>query len=228
MKLKCLIADDEQLARELIKSYVDKIDELELIAVCKNGMDVRNVLNQNEIDLMFLDIQMPDLTGVELLKSLNKKPLTIFTTAYQEHAIEGYQLNVADYLLKPINFSRFLEAVDRAKLLYYPKEGASEVEKDYIILKADHKIHKIRFEDITHVEGLREYVTFYTVNSKVIVLKSLKKLEEELPSSFLRVHKSFIVNTTKLDSVYASELSLGELKIPVGKSYKESVLRLFK
>ena len=228
MKLKCLIADDEQLARELIKSYVDKIDELELISVCKNGMEVRNVLNEKEIDLMFLDVQMPDLTGVELLKSLTKKPSTILTTAYQEHAIEGYQLNVADYLLKPISFSRFLEAVERAKSLFNSKEKTSNYDKDYIILKADHKIHKIKYKDITHVEGLREYVTFHTENSKVIVLKSLKKLEEELPNEFMRVHKSFIVNTSKLDSVYASELSLGKLKIPIGKRYKERVLGLFK
>ena len=230
MKLKVVIVDDEQLARQLLKDYVARIPGLELVGECKNALETLKMVQDNEVDLLLLDIQMPDLTGIDLLKVIKHKPSVIFTTAYQEFAIEGYELDVVDYLLKPIAFERFVQAVNKVNTLQNIR-STNETLPDsskYITLKADHRIYKVLLDDISHIEGLREYVTFHTRDKKIIVLESLKKLEEQLPpSQFKRVHKSFIVNTTRIDTLYGNQLELGELKIPIGQSYKEEVLKLF-
>ena len=191
------------------------------------------VLQENEIDLMFLDIQMPDLTGVEFLKTLKSKPVVIFTTAYQEYALEGYELDVIDYMLKPISFERFVQGVNKAmdfiklknKQIQIPSSTPQEkIPKDFINLKADYKIYKVKHYDILFVEGLKEYVTFYTKAKKYVVLESLKKLEIILPSKkFKRVHKSYIINTEKIDSLYGNTIEIGEHEIPIGKSYANEV-----
>ena len=235
MIIKCLIVDDEQLARKLLEGYVDKIPNLENIKSCKSSLEAINYLQTENIDLMFLDIQMPDLTGIEFLKTLKTKPVVIFTTAYKEYALEGYELDVIDYMLKPISFERFLQGVNKAHeqlvlrkaaltnqstISNYPKTEA----KDYIQLNADHKIHKIRFKEILYIEGLKEYVTFYTTDKKIIVLKSLKELENTLPENqFLRVHKSYIVNKEKAKTLYGNQLEIEDKKIPIGKMYAKQV-----
>ena len=234
MKINCIIVDDELYARKLLAGYVEKIPGLELKSQCKNSMEAMQALNNDKIDLMFLDIQMPDLTGVEFLKTLPRKPVVIFTTAYHDYALEGYELDVIDYMLKPISFERFLKGVNKAFDFINIKKNRFEIhiteksttEKDYINLKADYKIYKVKLNDILYIEGLREYVTFRTKERKYIVLESLKHLEEILPSSkFMRVHKSYIINSEKVNSLYGNIIEIGEQEIPIGKSYAEEVKR---
>jgi len=235
MKINCIIVDDEQLARQLIKRYVDKLPHLEVVAICKNSMEAMNELRTKKVDLMFLDIQMPDLTGVEFLKSINQKPAVIFTTAYKEYALEGYELDIVDYLLKPISFERFTKGVNKAIDLIQSKNTNNEAntlinspEKDYINIKADHKIYKVKFSDLKYIEGLGEYVTYHTSTKKIVSLASLKQLETTLPSNiFLRVHKSYIINLNFVSSLYGNRLELAEEKIPIGRSFREKVKSVF-
>ena len=239
MKVKCLIVDDEQYARKLLEGYVNKIPDLELAGHCKNSMEAMQALNREQIDLMFLDIQMPDLSGVDFLKTLTYRPVVIFTTAYQQYALEGYQLDVIDYMLKPIAFDRFMKGVNKAiDHIRLKKEGgratAMQEQKNddpagTINIKADYKIYKLRHDNILFIEGLKEYVTFYTPERKYIVLESLKRLEQVLPEYFLRVHKSYIINTKKAESLSGNMIGIGEHEIPIGKSFTEHVKsRLFK
>ncbi|MGB0521372.1 MAG: LytR/AlgR family response regulator transcription factor [Flammeovirgaceae bacterium] len=239
----CIVVDDEQLARALLESYIAKIPQLELVGLYKSPLEAMPMLQSGNVDLMFLDIQMPDLTGVELLKSLSDLPLTIFTTAYAEYALEGYSLGVVDYLLKPFSFGRFLQAANKAlQQLKLEQGNHQEVaqaspndpiashqtpEKDYLVVKADHKLHKLLFNDILYVEGLREYVAYYREADRIIALQSLKKLEELLPQhQFIRAHKSYIVAIEKVKSLDGNQLEMQNGKlIPIGKSYREEVLK---
>lgn len=238
MKIKCIIVDDEQPARDLLESYVEKFPGLELVAKCKSPLEAISIIQDKPIDLMFLDIQMPELKGTEMLQSIKSKPVVIFTTAYQEYALEGYELDVIDYMLKPISFDRFIKgvtkAVDQIRLIkqqaqpsqQYPEENH---EKEYITVKADHKIHKLNYDDIIYIEGLKEYVSFYTKDKKRIVYESLKNLEEILPAKlFMRIHKSYIVNTSKVTSLYGNQLEIKGKYLPIGQMYKSKVVeRLF-
>ncbi len=235
MKIKCLIVDDEQYARKLLEDYVKRIPDLELAGQCRNSMEAMQKMNQQHIDLLFLDIQMPDLTGIDFLRTLSSKPLVILTTAYQEYALDGYELDVTDYMLKPISFERFLKGVNRAieqiLLKRQAESGAPPVQHGeapgpggYINIKADHKIYKMPHERILFIEGLKEYVIFHTAGRKYIVLESLKRLEQVLPAGqFLRVHKSFIVNIHRIDSLYGNLIEIGEHQVPIGKSFAEQV-----
>ena len=234
MKIKCLIVDDEQHARRLLADYLSKMPEMELARECKNAMEAIQILREGNIDLMLLDIQMPDLTGVELLRSLSKKPVVIFTTAYKEYALEGYELDVVDYMLKPIAFERFVQGINKAARFIQLKKSNKDPDTvvanlstpspEIINLKADYKIYRVRVDDILYIEGLKEYVTFYTTSRKYIVLESLKRLEETLPQEkFKRVHKSYIVNVHMIDALYGNMLEIGKTEIPIGKSYADSV-----
>lgn len=222
MKYKCLIIDDEQLARELIEMYCKKTPQLELVGLCKNTQEAIEIMNSTEIDILFLDIQLPDINGIEFAKTLIDSPYIIFTTAYNNFAIDGFELNAVDYLLKPFAYTRFLKAIQKISL-----RSEKKLLPNYIHIKADHKIHRLQFDDIQYIEGLREYVTFYTNGKQIITLESLKRLENTLPSSFIRVHKSYIVNNKFINSVCGSQLEVGKAKIPVGKSYKKEVSELF-
>ncbi len=232
MKIRCLIVDDEQLARELLEEYVGKLPNLEIVNKCKNSMEAIECLQEQQIDLMFLDIQMPDLTGVELLKTVNHQPMVIFTTAYSEYAIEGYQLDVVDYLLKPFSFERFVQATNKVMdLLRLKKKGVSQSGQlpdrdNFITVKGDRKIYKIRLKDILYIEGLKEYVSYYTATERIIILQSLKSLEESLPANqFIRIHKSYIVLVNRIRRVESNQILLGDQKLPLGKSYKENVMK---
>ncbi|MBI9034305.1 MAG: response regulator transcription factor [Bacteroidales bacterium] len=235
MSIKCLIIDDEQPARELLENYVGRIALLELVGCFKNPLEALIIMQSQIIDLVFLDIQMPELTGIEFLNSIPNKPQVIFTTAYQQYAIEGYELNVIDYLLKPIAFERFLKGVNKATQqisLLRKTETLTSLHHDpidktpeHIIIKADHRIYKVHHQDILYIEGLKEYVAFHTNTQKIVAYKSLKSLEEELPRTFLRIHKSFIVNTEKVKSLYGNQLEIDDKMIPIGMSYKEKVVK---
>ncbi len=231
MSIRCMIVDDEQLARTLMEEYVKKLPQLELAAVCKNPLEAMAVLQSEDIELMFLDIQMPELTGVEFLKSMRVKPAVIFTTAYSEYALEGYQLDVIDYLVKPFSFERFVQAVDKASELIRLKnldkpEPPAQVKDDFIVVHADHKIYKIKLGDIKYIEGLKEYVSYFTENKRIIALESLKRLEEILPADkFMRVHRSYIVPIDRIKTMEGNQLEIGGKMIPVGRSYREEVLK---
>ncbi|MCC5929896.1 MAG: response regulator transcription factor [Cyclobacteriaceae bacterium] len=230
-KIKCLVVDDEQLARTLLENFISKIPDLVLVAKCKNAIEATTIIQQGEIDLLFLDIQMPDLTGVDLLKSLRQKPLVIFTTAYAQYAVEGFELDAIDYLLKPFSFDRFVQAVNKAteylqlKSAYNGKVATAEF--NYLVVNADHRLYKIPYDDIEYIEGLREYVSIYTPEKRIIALLSLKSLEEQLPSDqFIRVHKSYIVPLLKIKAMEGNQVEIGKKMIPVGRSYRETVLKI--
>ncbi len=229
-KYTCLIVDDEQPARHLMQEYVKKVPALELIGMCKNPMEAMEILRAEQIDIMFLDIQMPELTGVEFLKILQNKPAVIFTTAYSEYALEGYQLDVIDYLVKPFPFERFLKAVNKAMEYVDLRRGdgmrQGERERDYVILHADHKIYKVHLDDILYIEGLKEYVSYFTKEKRIIVLQSLKSIEDSLPGDkFIRVHRSYIVPIRRIKNLYGNQVQIGDKMIPVGRSYKDEVMR---
>ncbi len=230
MKINCLIVDDEQLARRLLESYVVKIPYMELVKSCKSALEAIEFLQKGNIDLMFLDIHMPDLSGIEFLQTLENKPLVIFTTAYKEFALDGYELDVIDYMLKPISFERFLQgsnkALEQIKLIKAAKNKETP-SKDFINLKSNHKVYKVKYNDIYYIEGLKEYVTFYTKDKKIVVLESLKKLEKTLPQElFLRIHKSYIINIQMIDSMYGNQLEVNGNYLPVGKMYLDKVKRM--
>jgi two-component system, LytTR family, response regulator len=228
LNINCLIVDDEPLARNLLTDYVRKVPYLNLIKACSGPLEAMEELRKNPVDLLFLDVQMPEITGISFLKSLQKKPLIILTTAYSQYALEGYELDVLDYLLKPITLERFLRAVDKVnqRLSTVPvvaKQEAEAPNNAYIFVKDGTKLVKVRFEDILYVEGLKDYVTIHTRQQKVISLQRMKVLEEQLPvDRFIRIHNSFIIALDAIDAVHKDRVQIGENFIPVGDTYKKS------
>lgn len=215
--IKCIVIDDEELARTLIKSYIDKVDFLELVADFENPIDAMQVLKDSDIDILFLDIQMPELKGTDFAKMIDSKSKVIFTTAYSEYALDGFELNALDYLLKPIGFERFLQAVNK-----YNTEV--EVIDESITVKSGYDLHKLKYDDILYVESDSEYVNFYTSDKKIMSHQSLKSLEKILPASiFMRVHRSYIVNNQKVSALKGRDLLIADVKIPVSDSYFEAV-----
>ena len=237
--MKCAIVDDEALARKLLTNYVEKIPELELVAACSNAIAAQSLLQKQEVDLLFLDIQMPDLTGVELLKAVKQAPLTIFTTAYAEYAVEGYSLDVIDYLLKPISFDRFFQAVNKAIDYHQRYPALADAKEDkavappvlstdatYFFVKSDYKIIKINFSDVLFIEGMREYVRIHTVDQKIMTLLSMHKLEEILPATiFARIHRSHMLNISKISEIQGNTVYIGDVQLPISKGYKEAFLK---
>jgi len=227
--IKTLIVDDEPLALDIIESYIEKIPDLELVARCDNAIDANEILQKEHVDLLILDIQMPQMTGIELVKSLRSKPKVIFTTAYSEYAVEGFELDAVDYLLKPVAFDRFMKAVNKVK------DGTDRstvaADDDFFFVKADKKLMKIHFNEILYIEGLKDYVIIKKEAGRVIALQTMKSLEAKLPSNiFMRVHRSYIVNIAKIKAVVGNSLELienGKTKdIPIGKNYKEDLIAI--
>ena len=217
--IKCIIIDDEELARTLLKSYIDKVDFLELVDDFENPIEAMQVLKENAIDLVFLDIQMPELKGTDFAKMIDPKTKVIFTTAYSEYALEGFELNALDYLLKPITFERFLTAVNKVKV-----EADSIQLDDTITVKSGYDLFKVKFEDILYIESDSEYVNFYTSGKKIMSHQSLKSLENSLPKFlFMRVHRSYIVNKIKVTGLKGRDLIIADTLIPVSDSYFSDV-----
>jgi len=216
-RTKCLIIDDEELARGLLKTYVEKVDFLELTGSFESPLEALQILKNEAIDLIFLDIQMPDLKGTDFARLVDPKTKIIFTTAYAEYALDGFELNALDYLLKPITFERFLTAVNKLE------SNSSTESQTTITVKSGYDLHKISLEEITHIESDSEYVIFYTGNKKVMSNQSLKSLVRTLPKNFMRVHRSFIVNKNKVTGLKSRDLLLSEIRIPVSDSYFDLV-----
>lgn len=227
----CLIVEDEPLARNLITDYVKKVSYLHLIKACSNPLEALEVLRNNPVDILFLDIQMPEITGITLLKVLQKKPMVILTTAYSEYALESYELDVVDYLLKPITFDRFLKAVDKAsqRLTTQSAPGVTvervtaEAQPSFVFVKDGTKLVKVNFDDILYVEGLKDYVTIHTKQQKVVSLQRLKSLEMQLPADrFIRIHHSYIIALKAVDVIHKSEVQIGTAMIPISDSYRKT------
>lgn len=228
MKINCVIVEDEPLARNLMIDYVSKVPSLHLVEACSSPLTVMEVLRNNSVDLLFLDVQMPELTGISLLKALKKRPLVILTTAYSEYALEGYELDVADYLLKPITFERFLRAVEKAterlekNFVQTSAKPVQESSQPFVFVKDGTKLVKINLEEILYVEGLKDYVTIHTPTQKIISLQRLKVLEDQLPpEKFIRVHNSFIVALKAIDVIHKGDIQIGNVMIPIGETYKK-------
>ena len=228
MNMRCIIVEDEQPARVLMEDFISKVGFLELLASFKNPLKAMTFLQSEQVDLVFLDIQMPDITGIEFLKSLELKPQVIFTTAYSEFALDGFELSATDYLLKPFSFNRFLQAANKAAHNHQLLQGANLNEPpESLTIYADHKIYKLKLADLCYIEGLKEYVSYYTGDGqRIIALKALKDIEEELrPFGFIRVHRSYIVAIDKIETMEGNQLKIGQKYIPVGRSYKEEVMK---
>ncbi|HEU5292740.1 MAG TPA: LytTR family DNA-binding domain-containing protein [Cyclobacteriaceae bacterium] len=227
MKLNCVIVEDEPLARNLMVEYVRKVPALNLIEACSSPLAAIEVLRKNSVDLLFLDVQMPELTGISLLKVLQKRPLVVLTTAYSEYALEGYELDVADYLLKPVTFERFLRAVDKVTQRLEGKQPLEKVAVDtgnqFMFVKDGTKLVKVQLGDILYIEGLKDYVTIHTKQQKITSLQRMKALEEQLPSDqFIRIHNSYIVSLKAIEVVHKGDVQVGGALLPIGETFKKS------
>lgn len=237
--LKVLIVDDEFHARKLLSEYVSKLPFLELAGTGANVFEAIDILRKEKIDILLSDIQMPEITGLEFARSLKNPPAVIFTTAYSEYAVESYELDVVDYLLKPIAFPRFLQAINKiierrgSDVVKMPvtndaKPQTAEPEEDHIVVKSGYKIYKINHSDLLYIEGQREYVTFHITKQRITTLVSLRDLEEKLPPSrFIRIHKSYIVSIKHIELIDKNILHIAGQKLPIGGSYKDNLMKIF-
>ncbi len=232
--IKAIIVDDEPLALEVLETYINQIPEIQLVKKCENAFEANEALRNNQVDLMFLDIQMPQLSGIDFLKTLSNPPCVIFTTAYPDYAVEGFELNAIDYLLKPISLERFLKAVNKVSEKLSSRKIDHETShyegaEDFFFVKADKKLVKINFDDILYIEGLKDYVIIRQEGGRVITLQTMKSLEDRLPDTkFKRVHRSFIVNIKRITAILGNMVELmeaGKIKqLPIGKNYRDELL----
>lgn len=233
----CIIIDDEEIGRDLLENFVGRVPHLVVLGKFSNPLEALSSFNVESVDLIFLDIQMPEMTGIEFLKTLSRAPAVIFTTAYDRYAVEGYELSVIDYLLKPFSFTRFMQAVNKAieliELRYKSKKEKtlpstsqnSPGALEFLLINADHKLYRIYLKDILYIQSMKEYVVYFTDQGKVMALGSLKSLEEKLPSAdFMRIHKSYIVAKNKVKSLEGNQLDIGDSILPVGGNYRTEVM----
>jgi DNA-binding LytR/AlgR family response regulator len=229
MKLNCLIIDDEPFARKGLEEYVREIDFLNCVGSCENPLKAATYLNAEKIDLMYLDIQMPKISGIDFLKTLKNQPLTIFTTAFSDYALEGYSLDVIDYLLKPITFERFLKASQKA-LEFFQLKGRTDQSDvqvaDYFFVRCDRKFEKVFFRDVSYVEGMQNYAVIHVGDKKLITYITLTSLENQLPGDqFLKVHKSFLINVPHVKAIEGDEIIMENARVPISRSLREQVVQ---
>ena len=234
MKIKCIAIDDEPFALGIIEEYIKKVPFLELLDTFDNAIESIDFIKNNEVDLLFLDIQMEELTGIQLLQILNPRPLVIFTTAYDSYALKGYELDVIDYLLKPISIKRFMKAVDKAYDFVQLKKGkepapqqarqsTNEMDTHYFFVKTEHRLEKIEFNDILCIEGQGDYLKIICKNKNIMTLQNFKLMEASLPAeNFIRVHKSYMLALNKIESIERNRVKIGEYLIPISDTYKKT------
>ena len=229
--IKCVTIDDEPLARECIENYIREVDFLEFVGTGNNPLQLNTLLGKTEVDLIFLDIQMPIMNGIEFLKMTANPPMVIITTAYPSYALESFQLDVLDYLLKPITFNRFFKAVSKARDYHQLITGSAQTidqpktEADYFFIKCDYKYERIYFDDVLYIQGLQNYVTIFTTKGKYITMLSLKNVEENLDKqSFIRVHKSYIISIPKIEAIENNEVCIQSFRIPISRNYRDEVI----
>ncbi|MGF7080971.1 LytR/AlgR family response regulator transcription factor [Mucilaginibacter sp. UYCu711] len=233
-KINCVVADDEVLARDVILNHLSALENINILATCANGLEVYEVIKSKNVDLLFLDIQMPKLTGIELLRTIKNPPAVIITTAYPEYAIEGYELDVIDYLLKPVTFERLLKAIDKFETRNNPnykriqdfEKEPSQFNDAFIYVKSDKRMVRIALKDIIYIEGLKDYVKIHTLDTKIMTYRTMTYFEEKLAATqFIRIHRSFIISLTHITSYSAAEISMGGEIIPIGSTYVKEVSR---
>jgi DNA-binding LytR/AlgR family response regulator len=230
MSIKCIIVDDEPLAIEILESYVARVEQLQVLSTFRNAVSAFTFLQQHSVDLIFLDIQMPKLSGIDFLKTLKNPPKVIFTTAFRDYALQGFELEIVDYLLKPIPFDRFLKAV--AKVLHQPAPASNGSKPDvvtdnYVYFKVDKKMIKTKMADVLYIESIKDYVKVKTGEREIVTQQKISYLEESLPrEQFLRIHRSFIVNLEKIDAYSATDVEIGKHSIPIGRNYKNDVMKI--
>jgi DNA-binding LytR/AlgR family response regulator len=229
MKLNCLIVDDEPVARKGLEEYVKEVDFLHLVGTCENAIKASSFLKDGRIDLILLDIHMPKLSGIEFLKTLKNPPMVIFTTAYSHYALEGYALDIIDYLVKPIPFERFLKAVQKAGDFFELKQKADPASTElpeYFFIKCDHKYEKVMYSEVLYMEAMQNYCIIHTSGKRMIAYLTFSGLESQLPADrFLKVHKSFIVSLDKVKALDGHEIIIGNSRIPVSRNLKEEVMK---
>lgn len=225
--IKCLVVDDEPIAQRIIVSYIKDIPDMEMLACADHAIQAMEVLQNEKIDLMFLDIEMPKIKGLDFIRSLSHPPAIILTTAHREFALDGFDLGVVDYLLKPISFERFFQAVNKYKQLYHTPIPVKHAESNFpthILLKSERKMFRINLSEIRYIEGMSNYVKVFTTTSKIIVYESLTVLLQRLPEYFIRTHKSYIVNRLMIHSFDKESVNLEGISIPIGKTYRNDCL----
>ncbi|MEO5892948.1 MAG: LytTR family DNA-binding domain-containing protein [Ferruginibacter sp.] len=227
---KCIIVEDEALAQHVIQSHLQQFGEFELVATCNNALEATEVLHTHEVDLIFLDIQLPGMTGLNFLRTLSAPPLVVLTTAYPEYALESYEFNVIDYLLKPISFERFSKAVNKiadGRLFTQVVKEKDNQAPDHIFIKSSSKFFKVRFSEIIYIEGMKDYLKIHTTESKLVTHQTMGDMEKILPANqFIRVHKSYIIAVAHIRSVYGNIIEIQKLTIPIGSIYKERVMNI--
>jgi DNA-binding LytR/AlgR family response regulator len=227
-KIQTIVVEDEPLAREGLLNYIREVDFLHVIKECEDAIDANRVLASEKVDLMFLDIQMPKITGIDFLKSLKNPPMVIMTTAYPNFALQGYELDVLDYLVKPFPFDRFLKAANKARDFSEFRTKKPEADKpaaDYFFIKCDYRYEKIHFKDILYVEGMENYIVIWTATQKYVTLLRMKAIEEVLPASdFIRIHKSFIVSISAISSIDGNEVIVSGKRLPMSREKKGEIL----
>ena len=232
--IKTLIVDDEPLAGEILETYIAQLPNVELVGRCYNAIEANDFLNSTDVDLILLDIEMPQLNGIDFAKNLTQKAQIIFTTAYPEFALEGFNLNAVDYLLKPIAFDRFMKAINKVSdKLKLPQSQNTEQDINYIFVKADKKLVKLNFSEIIYIEGLKDYVIIKTESTRIITLQTMRSLEQKLPQDiFVRIHRSYIVNFNRIHAISGNDIEVIEKnqvkQLPIGKNYKEIIDKIVK
>lgn len=235
MNIKCIIVDDEIHARKVIEKYIQDLPHLELVKSCKNAIEAMQVLRTESIDLMFLDINMPKLTGLNFLASLSHPPLVVITTAYREYALDAFELDVIDYLHKPIPFPRFIRAISKVEEKMQSKNSKTQIiqttkpekTEEFIFIKADKKSIKLNFSDIVYIEGLSDYIKIHTVDKTIVPKLTVKGMEETLPKKqFPRIHKSYIVSLQHIDAINGNQVEIADKKLPIGQSYRQAFMEI--
>lgn len=229
MKFKCLIIDDEPIAIRVVKNHLQNFSNIAVAGECSNAIEALEFLGKQSVDLIFLDIQMPQITGIDLIKSLNHPPLVIITTAYRDFAVDAFDLDVVDYLLKPFSLARFAKAIGKFYQKENEKKGATAIPEpaqtpDFIFIKADKKNYKVALNDLIYLESLGDYVNVYTCTDKITTKERISNLSEKLPDSqFLRIHRSYVVSVQYIDAILSGCVEVGKVKLPIGRNYKEQV-----
>lgn len=220
--IRCVVIDDEPLARQLLTDFIAKVPELSLEGSFSSALRSLETLRKKQVDVLFLDIQMPDITGIEFLKALDNKPLVVFTTAFAEHALQGYELDVVDYLLKPFDFNRFLKSFTKISQRLIPEKPVPQIEKaDYIFIKDGGKLVKVKVNSIRYIKGAREYATIVTADKKIMSLQTMKSMEEMLPAEFIRIHNSYIIPLPQIQTVFKNKVQIGNEIFPIGITHKK-------
>jgi DNA-binding LytR/AlgR family response regulator len=228
--IKCIIVEDETLAQNVIQSHLQKTEQFELVGICSNALEAKEVLNKQEVDLIFLDIQLPGMTGLNFLRNLQNPPLVVLTTAYSEYALESYEFNVIDYLLKPISFERFSKTINKittGKLFSSVSRENENIPRDHIFIKSNNKFFKVNFSEIIYIEGMKDYLKIHTPDFKLVTHQTMSEMEKILPEKqFIRVHKSYIIALAHIKSIYGNNIEMNKASIPIGINYKERVMQL--